>query len=281
MATYRFVIVDVFTETALAGNQLAVFTNATGLTPEQMQALALEIGFSETTFVLRAEAGGDARVRIFTPHEELPFAGHPVLGTAFAVAGSLQSVVMRLETARGIVPVALERDGAKLAFGRMQQPIPTVAAWPDPAPLIAALGVEGSRLPIELYDNGVPHVYVALDSFDEVAALSPEPRALAAAAPGMGVNAFAVEGGRVKTRMFFDDPRVSEDAATGSAAGPLAVHLARHGVIAWGTEFEISQGAEIGRPSTLWSKATGTAEAIESVEVGGSAVVVGHGEFRV
>ena len=281
--TYRFSIVDVFTSVRFQGNQLGVFTNAVGLTDEQMQGLARELNFSETTFVFPAEQGGDVRIRIFTPTSELPFAGHPVLGTAFAMAGPLQSILMRIETPGGIVPVALEREGAKIVFGRMSQPIPTVAPF-DTAladELFVALGVNGSELPVELYDNGVPHVFVALGTDAEVAALKPDFARLEAIVGDTGVNCFAATGDRVKTRMFAPDMGMAEDPATGSAAGPLAVHLARHGAIAWGDEILISQGAEIGRLSTLFARAEGSAEAITLVEVGGSAVVVGRGEFVV
>jgi len=281
VATYRFLIVDVFTETPLAGNQLAVFTNAQGLTAEKMQELAREMGFSETAFVFRAEADGDVRVRIFTPDRELPFAGHPVLGTAFALAGPLQSTMIRMELAGGLVPVTLEREGAKLVLGRMRQPDPTVATWGDASELLAALGVERSELPVEVYDNGVRHVFVALESFAQVAALAPDFTRLAEAARDTGVNAFAIEDGRVKTRMFWTDAGVGEDAATGSAAGPLALHLARHGLVPWGEDIVISQGAEIGRPSTLYAAAHGSADALEGVLVAGSAVVVARGEFQV
>ena len=173
MATlYRFMIVDVFTDTPLAGNQLAVFSNATGMSEELMQRLATEMGFSETTFVLRPTEGGDFRMRIFTTKQELPFAGHPVLGTAFALAGPLQSVVLRIETDMGIVPVAMEREGAKLVFGRMEQPVPTIKPLGSTAfELFEALGVQGSTLPVEEYDNGVRHVYVGLPSFADVAAV--------------------------------------------------------------------------------------------------------------
>lgn len=281
MRTHRFNIVDVFTDTALQGNQLCVFTNGVGLTDEQMLALAREIGFSETTFVLPAEKDGDFRMRIFTPARELPFAGHPTLGTAFVMAGPLQSSLVRIETGAGIVPVQLEREGAKLTFGRMQQPIPVHEAWGDVAGLFAALGVSGSVLPVEVYDNGVRHVFVMLPSFAAVSAVRPDLARLEDVAADVGVNAFAVEGGRAKNRMFWTDLGVGEDAATGSAAGPLAAHLSRHGLIGWGDEVEISQGAEIGRPSTLYASAFGSGDGVERVEVGGSAVVIARGEFVV
>src|SRR5919204_4584466 len=104
MRTYRYVVCDVFTDAPLTGNQLAVFTDARGLDGEQMQALAREMKFSESTFVLPPEEGGHAKMRIFTPAAEIPFAGHPTLGTAFVLATPLQSPELQLETARGIVP---------------------------------------------------------------------------------------------------------------------------------------------------------------------------------
>jgi trans-2,3-dihydro-3-hydroxyanthranilate isomerase len=275
----RFVIVDVFTDTALAGNQLAVFSNATGMADETMQALAREIGFSETTFVLPPEAGGDFRMRIFTPARELPFAGHPTLGTAFALAGPLQSSLLRIETSAGIVPVALEREGAKVIFGRMEQPLPTVAPFAAASALLEALGVAGSALPIEVYDNGVQHVFVALETFAEVAEVRPDLSRLEAVLGETGASVFAVDRQRVKTRVFFPEIGMSEDPATGSAAGPLAVHLARHEVVPWGDAITISQGDEICRPSTLYAWAHGSATGLERVEVGGSAVVVARGEF--
>ena len=280
--TYRFMIVDVFTDTPLAGNQLAVFSNATGMPEELMQRLAAEIGFSETTFVLRPTEGGDCRIRIFTTKQELPFAGHPVLGTAFALAGALQSVVLRIETGMGIVPVAMEREGAKLVYGRMQQPIPTVEPLgPKSVELLEALGVQGSTLPVEEYDNGIRHVYVGLPSFADVAAVKPDFGRLASIVGDATVNTFAVEDGKVKTRVFTPELGGVEDAATGSAAGPLAAHLARHGVIDWGTLITISQGAEMGRPSTLYANAEGEGDTITRVEVGGMASVVARGEFSV
>jgi trans-2,3-dihydro-3-hydroxyanthranilate isomerase len=281
MAGFRYVVCDVFTDKPLAGNQLAVFTDAREIPEELLQPLAREINFSETVFVLPKEADGNVRIRIFTPAAELPFAGHPTLGTAFVLAGPLQLDGIRLETGAGTVPVRLERDGARIVFGRMEQPIPKVAPYPAEEALLSALGVERSELPIELYDNGMTNAYVVLGSEDEVAALHPDMNALAVLPAALGVNCSAGSGKRWKTRMFAPAGGVAEDPATGSAAGPLALHLARHGRIAFGDEIEISQGAEIGRPSTLYARADGAADAVERVEVGGSAVVVARGEFRL
>ena len=281
MTDFRYVVCDVFTNTPLQGNQLAVFTDARALDGETMQALAREINYSESTFVLPAEDGGHAKIRIFTPVHEMRFAGHPTLGTAFVLAGPLQLVEIRLETLAGIVPVRLERDENRIVFGRMEQPLPTVRPYEAEAELLSAIGVERSELPVELYDNGVPHVYVCLGSEDEVARLRPDLDRLSGLSDVVGVNCFAGSGSRWKTRMFAPSSGVAEDPATGSAAGPLALHLARHGRIGFGDEIEISQGAEVGRPSKLYARAEGTTEQVERVEVGGSAVTVARGEFRL
>jgi len=279
MRRFRYVVCDVFTDVPLAGNQLAVFTDARDLTDAEMQALAKEMNFAETTFVLPPTAGdADVRIRIFTPSVELPFAGHPTLGSAFVLGGPLSKIEIRLETGAGVVPVTLEREGPKIVFGLMEQPLPNWEPVADPGPILAAAGVAGSGLPVEYYDLGPGHVYVELSSPEDVAALRPDAAALAAATTA-GLNCFARDGGRWKTRMFAPDHGVIEDAATGSAAGPLAVHLARHGRIAWGERIEISQGAEIGRPSTLYAEAHGGPYGVERVAVGGSAVVVARGEF--
>jgi len=277
--TYRYVIVDVFTDRPLAGNQLAVFTDARAIPEEQLQPLARELNLSETVFVLPKRGDGHVRIRIFTPAVELPFAGHPILGTAFVLAAPLQLVEIRIETDAGVVPVLLEREGARVSFGRMSQPLPAWRPYEREAELLAALGVERSELPVEAYDLGPGHVFVALPSPAEVSALTPDLAALGRHT--IGVNCFARDGERWRTRTFVPSPGVAEDPATGSAAGPLAVHLARHGVIPFGEEIEIEQGAEIGRPSRLYARAEGSVDRLERVEVGGSAVIVARGEFRV
>jgi trans-2,3-dihydro-3-hydroxyanthranilate isomerase len=281
VAGFRYVIADVFTDTPLAGNGLAVFTDARELPEARLQPLARELNLSETVFVYPAEQGGHAKIRIFTPTAEVPFAGHPTLGTAFVLAGPLQLGEIRLETGAGIIPVRLEREGSRIVFGWMSQPVPTVQTYELAEALLAALGVEESRLPIELYDNGLHHVYVMLGSEDEIAALEPDQTALKRLPDVLGVNCFAGSGTAWKTRMFAPAGGVPEDPATGSAAGPLACHVVRHRLVEPGTELRISQGVEIKRPSTLYARVEGTPEEIEKVEVGGSAVVVARGEFRL
>ena len=252
--TLRYVVVDVFTDTPLTGNQLAVFTDARAIDSAVMQALANEVGFSESTFVLPAEQGGTARVRIFNPTRRCRSQVTPVLGTAWVLAAPLQRTVIELETGVGVVPVEIDRDeSGSLVFGRMAQPIPAISAVEDPEALFAALGVRGRGSPVELYDNGATHIVVTLDSDAALAALSPDPSAIAGFGV-TGVNCISGTGGRWKNRMFW--PR-GEDAATGSAAGPIACHACRHGRAEWGEWIQISQGVEIGRPSTLFARADG------------------------
>jgi trans-2,3-dihydro-3-hydroxyanthranilate isomerase len=281
MPSYRYVVADVFTDRPLTGNQLAVFTDARAIPEHLLQPLARELNFSETVFVLPPEGEGHARIRIFTPSTELPFAGHPTLGTAFVLAAPMQLGSIVLETARALVPVELTRDeSGRIVFGRMRQPVPTVAPYPEAQALLQALGLERSELPVEVYDNGVEHVYVALATSEDVASLRPDTAALSRFGQ-VGANCFAGSGTRWKTRMFATGLGVAEDPATGSAAGPLACHLARHGWIDWGEEIEIEQGTELGRPSRLVARAEGGGGLIDRVEVGGSAVTVARGEFRL
>src|SRR3989442_4734991 len=275
----RYVIADVFTDAPLEGNALAVFTDGRDLSSEQMQRIAREMNVSETVFVLPPEQGGDARIRIFTPGSELPFAGHPTLGTAFVLGEPLRKDELRLETGSGIVPVALERSDGRIVSGRMRQPIPTWEPYARAGELLAALGVESFGLPVEAYDNGPVYAYVELESEAAVAALEPDLGALARLLGDAGAYCFAGSGTRWKARMFAPAVGVVEDPATGSAAGPFAVHLARHGRISFGEEIEIRQGEEIGRPSLLYARADGSGERIERVEVAGSAVVVARGEL--
>ncbi|MGH7320356.1 MAG: PhzF family phenazine biosynthesis protein [Candidatus Rokuibacteriota bacterium] len=280
MADFRYVICDVFTDRPLTGNQLAVFTDARAIPEHLLQPLARELNFSETVFTYQAQAGGHARIRIFTPASELPFAGHPVLGSAFVLAGPLQLPTIVLETGAGLIPVALDRDGPRITFGWMTQPRPAIEPFPAEAALLSALGVARSEVPVEMYVNGPRHVYVMLPGEAEVARLAPDLPAIARL-PLTVANCFAGRERYWKTRAFGPAAGVPEDPATGSAAGPLAWHLARHGLIGFGEEIEIRQGIEIGRPSRLYARVEGSAERLEKVEVGGSAVVVARGEFRL
>ena len=180
----------------------------------------------------------------------------------------------------GLVPVELRREGQEIVFGEMEQPIPVLEPFERVDELHAAVGVERSELPVEAYRNGPVHVYLTLSSAEEVAALRPDMNALAALGE-YGVSCFAGADGHVKTRMFGPALGVPEDPATGSAAGPLALHLARHGRTEFGRQLVIEQGVEIGRPSTLYARVEGSAERVERILVGGAAVLVARGEYRL
>jgi trans-2,3-dihydro-3-hydroxyanthranilate isomerase len=222
----------------------------------------------------------DQRIRIFTPAAEVPFAGHPVLGTAFLVAEREGLDRVRLGTGVGVVPVELRRDGDVLEFGEMTAPIPAISEFDGVGDLLAALGVKRAELPVEVYDNGLRHVCVTLADEHAVAALGPDLNELR----GLGqicVSCFALAGDGCKTRMFAPALGVAEDPATGSAAGPVALHLARHGLIQFGRQLRLSQGAEIGRPSTLYARADGSPQRIERVAVGGCAVIVAEGWYQL
>jgi trans-2,3-dihydro-3-hydroxyanthranilate isomerase len=281
MPTIAYELCDVFTDRPLAGNALAVFTDAGGLDGATMQALARETNLSESAFVLPAsDPGADAAIRIFTPTMELPFAGHPTLGTAFVLAARRARDVITLETGRGVVTVKLTRESGRPAFGWMTQPLPRIEPYRATAALLAGLGVAGSNVPVDLYDNGPHYVYVGLDAPEQVAALAPD-MSLLAALGSTAFSVFAPKGSTWKCRVFAPGEGIAEDPATGAAAGPLAVHLARHGRIAFGDEIVIEQGAEIKRPSVLHARARGDGDRLESVEVGGYAVIVGQGTFTL
>jgi PhzF family phenazine biosynthesis protein len=175
---WTYHILDVFTDRPLAGNQLAVFEEAPDIPETLLQPLAKEIGFAETVFLYPAQEGNEARMRIFTPENEIPFAGHPTLGAATVVAHRLGKDRVVLETGRGPVPVRIERTIGRASQGAMDQPIPSFALYAHENALLRALGAQHSRLPVTVYDNGIPHVYVLLDHPDDVAALQPDLAAL-------------------------------------------------------------------------------------------------------
>jgi PhzF family phenazine biosynthesis protein len=282
----EFLIADVFTPTPLEGNQLGIFPDGRGLPAQLMLKATREMNFSETVFFLPPDdpAAADARVRIFTPGGELPFAGHPTLGSAWVLGELLGKDAVTLQLGVGPVPVRLERDPGSglITFGRMSQPVPQLAGpYPQADELLAALGAAPADggLPVEVYVNGPVNVYVELADERAVVALAPDMHKLASLP--VNVSCFAQTPAGVTTRMFAPALGVTEDPATGSAAGPLALHLARHGRIAFGQEIEIRQGAQVGRPSVLYARADGSAEQVERVLVGGRAVLVARGEYRL
>jgi trans-2,3-dihydro-3-hydroxyanthranilate isomerase len=276
---HRYLVVDAFSRDPLAGNPVAVFFDAADLTAHLMQRIAREMNLSEVTFVLPPQRGGDAHIRIFTPVNELPFAGHPILGTAVALGQTLGKDSLRLETAAGVIPVELHDDDGAAAV-RMRQPVPVWEPYKRAAELLAALGVPAATAPVEVYRNGPRHVLVGLASVSALSALRPDHRALGEF-PDMAANCFAGSGTRWRNRMFSPAYGVVEDAATGSAAGPLAIHLARHGLAGYGQELEILQGVEMGRPSLMRATAEGQGEHVREVTVGGHGAIAARGTLYV
>lgn len=284
MDRWSYRILDVFSHRPLEGNQLAVFEDALDVPDTLLQALAREIGFSETVFLAAGDSEADAQMRIFTPASEVPFAGHPTLGTAIAYHVRTGASRVRLRTGRGLVTVSVSPSQGRSFRGSMQQPIPTVSVAANADAVLGAIGVSRSELPIMVYDNGIAHVFVVLSHPDQVAALRPDFQALTQLASTIegalvGFNVVAGSGDRWKTRMFAPAAGVAEDPATGSAAGPLALHLARHGLIDWGQEITIEQGAELDRPSELLASAALTDNVVGPITVSGNAVIVGGGWF--
>jgi trans-2,3-dihydro-3-hydroxyanthranilate isomerase len=280
--TRDFLVADVFTETPLEGNQLGIFPDGRGLSDELMLKATREMNFSETVFFEPpGQADADARIRIFTPGAEIPFAGHPTLGSAWVLGEMLGTQTVTLQTGAGLVPVELERAGDTIVFGWMSQPVPTWGPYDQTGELLDALDAVGltGRLPVEWYRNGPLNVYVEIAGPLELDALDPDMQKLSRLP--VNVSCFTQTADGWSTRMFAPALGVTEDPATGSAAGPLAVHLARHKRIEFGEQIEIRQGAQIHRPSVLYARAEGTENSVERVLVGGRTVVVARGEYRL
>lgn len=283
MTRHEYALVDVFTDRRFGGNQLAVFRDGRGLSAEVMQLIANELHIAETTFVLPREKDGDHRVRIFTPAKELPFAGHPSVGTAWVLRGGRDGTI-RLELGVGTIAV-----GVRAGFVEMEQPLPEFGPAIDMADagsqLVAAIGVAAPSdgPPCQVVSCGNRFLFVPMRMSD-IKRLRPDPSALESllgAVGAMGLYAFTSEaeraGSHVHGRMFAPGAGIFEDPATGSAAGPLGSYLVRYGLAPTGETIVAEQGFEIGRPSVLHIRIDGTRETIEGVRVGGNVVDVGGG----
>lgn len=275
----NYFVVDAFTRVRLQGNPVAVFIDADRLDADTMQAIARELNLSETTFVRTAKSGGDSEVRIFTPVNELAFAGHPILGTAIALSRLTEKYELRLETRMGIVPLTVA-DHETYLTANMVQPIPEWEPFDRMDELFAALGIEKARVPIDLYYNGPRHAIVVLDRLSDLSALNPDHRALGNFVD-MAINCVAGNEGRWRNRMFSPAYGVVEDAATGSAAGPIVIHLARHGLASYGERIEIEQGMEMGRPSLMIASAMGHGEHVKNVHVIGDGTMTCSGSLWI
>ena len=304
---YRYLHLDVFTDQRLSGNQLAVFPVADGLDDALMQRIAREINFSETTFVLPpSDAAALRRVRIFTPGRELPLAGHPVIGTAVALAhegvitppaGGEGRARVGFQLGVGTLGVEVVFAGGQGGVAWMHQPIPDFVPWSgDPAALAAALGLDAGELgsaalPLERGSAGVPFVFVAVPTREALGRVRPGPElaAVLEASDCHGAYVFTVETGdaalTARVRVFPVVLGIREDAATGGAAGPFGAYLRRHGRIAPASDgparARLAQGLEMGRPSQIEVEVTGEPDSLTDVAVGGGAVLVATGEFLV
>ena len=292
---------DVFTDRKLEGNQLAVFPEPGDLAPALMQRIAAEMAFSESTFIFPAERGGDVRMRIFTPAEELPMAGHPTIGSTFALAG--EGTIARgrkdfvFELGVGPTPVSLDWNGADLSFAWMTQRPPEFRATvTDRGAVAGALGLRATDLagdlPLEVISCGLPFFLVPIATRRAVDAVSIDLRLLKAAYAGAGISDFPVflfttergEGNETAySRMLAPGFGIAEDPATGSACGPLGSYLVHHRLIAADAahDFVNLQGAAMGRPSRIHMSIDSSGGTITRVRVGGKAVLVGRGELTL
>ncbi len=298
MRTYRYLHLDVFTSTPFEGNQLAVFPEPAGLDTEQMQTITREMNFSECTFIFPAEHPvTDCRMRIFTPGQELPMAGHPTIGSTFALAdeGMIPAGSDRFVFGLGVgpTPVSLEWKGGRLDFAWMTQPLPTFGTVVDDRGAMAvAIGVDASDVdssgPIQVVSCGVPFLFAPLVSRAAVDRVTLNQQAFRACCKAAGIDelplfVFARDTHNevaIYSRMLAPGLGVAEDPATGSASGPLGCYLAAHGLLPPGDEFVSLQGVAMQRPSRIHISISLDGDRITRVRVGGRSVLVGHGILR-
>ena len=300
MPGHRYLHYDVFTRRPLAGNQLAVFPDAAGLAPALMQRIALEMAFPETTFILPPETSGtDVRMRIFTPQRELPMAGHPTIGSTFALArdGVIGSDRDRVVFGLGIGPtsVSLEWSGEELTFAWMHQPLPAFGpVVEERGEVSAALGIDPgdihAALSIQVVSSGLPVLFVPLETRRAVDAVTFElsgirPVLARHRLDDLPVFTFSLEAGHddatAYSRMFAPAFGIPEDPATGGASGPLGAYLVHHRAVSTDRADRMVslQGVKMGRPSRVHISiaSSSTDGDITSVQVGGAAVLVAEG----
>jgi trans-2,3-dihydro-3-hydroxyanthranilate isomerase len=281
---------DVFSSKPLEGNSLAVFFDARGLSDPEMQSIAKEMNLSETTFICPRDPATErergVRVRIFTVQEELPFAGHPTLGTAFALRGEsgLKDVMLDLNV--GKVPVGFEETAGQPAFGEMTQVDPVFGVQHDREAVARATGLRAEdfdpSLPIETVSTGVPFTVTPLKSLAVIQNLRVDLNRASQYLEQVGGKFFYFvaretvdPAGRLHARMIFYN---GEDPATGSAAGCAAAWMVAHGVAAPDERVLIEQGIEMQRPSRILVRAARRDNRIVNVRVGGNAIEVMRGE---
>jgi trans-2,3-dihydro-3-hydroxyanthranilate isomerase len=295
ISRYPYLHYDVFTERRFGGNQLAVFPQAAGLSAPKMQQIAREIGFAETTFVTASEvADADVRMRIFTPGSELPMAGHPVVGSTFALARFGAIAAGRAGWTFGLnigpTPVSLEWSGSRLDFAWMTQRSPEFGAtFGDSERVAAALGlaeedIRATGLPVQEVSCGVPFVFVPLATREAVDRAAPDTRLLDFEAYVFTTDrASAGDSAVTYSRMFAPQLGVIEDPATGGASGPLGSYLLHHSLVTQEQARAMLnlQGAKMGRPSWIHISIDADDGGISRVRVGGTSVFVAEGVMEV
>ena len=287
----RFTQFDVFTSRPLEGNPLAVFPDGRGLSDQEMQAIAREMNLSETTFILPRDEATErqrgVRVRIFTVQEELPFAGHPTLGTAFALRGDTHAAEIRLELNVGTIPVRFEDSPGLPAFGEMTQADPTLGLVHDRSKIAEVTGIPlediDTELPIQTVSTGVPLTILALRSLEAIRRLAiNQARATEYLSASGGKFFFCVTretvdpDARLHARMLFYN---GEDPATGSASGCAGAWMVEHKVAQPDERMLIEQGTEMKRPSRIFVRASRHNGRVVNVRVGGNVVEVLRGEI--
>ena len=304
MKKLRYRLLDVFTNRAFGGNQLAVFTDVRGVSSEIMQSIAKELNLSETTFVLPPkDPANDYCVRIFTPVLELPMAGHPTLGTSFVLAmdqmveRSERINTLKLEEGVGTIPVNIEWEDGHPAFIEMSQPLPTFGSCFADASAIAEMlsleteAITDTNLPLEVVSCGVPLLFVPLRDLQAVRSIrfrldvwERVLRDFEAHRVFVFTRETEVPGSTVHSRAFLPGSGISEDPATGGASGPLGCYLVRHGVLPSARKVECvsEQGLEMGRPSFIKIRIDQNEKGeISAVRVGGRCHSMGEGYLEI
>lgn len=302
MPRLSYQLVDVFTDRPFGGNQLAVFTDGRGVTGDRMQQIAKELNLSETTFVLPSEsAETDFRLRIFTPAAELPFAGHPTIGTAFVLARenliepANGRATVRFQEGVGPIPVTVDFDDRGPSLVTMEQPLPEFGEeFADREVMARMLSIEteglDGRYPIQVVSSGVPFWYVPIKDMSTIKRVRLRTdiweRALKESR-SPHVFVFTTEtvapDSTVHCRMFAPAFGIAEDPATGGASGPLGAYLVRYGIAQGGAGNTIvsEQGFEMGRPSVIYITVEQSGDRFTSVKVGGKSVYMGEGFFQL
>lgn len=290
---FPFIQFDVFTSRSLDGNPLAVFADGRGLSDDEMQAIAREMNLSETTFIFPRDADTErergVRVRIFTVQEELPFAGHPTLGTAFALRGDSASTEIRLDLNVGPIPVRFEEPPGQPAFGEMTQTDPVFGQVHDRQTIAEVTGIPvadiESKLPIQTVSTGVPFTILPIRGLKAMGRLQINQQRASEYLNASGGKFFfcvsreAVDPtARLHARMLFYN---GEDPATGSASGCAAAWMVEHGVAQPDEQVLIEQGVEMKRPSRIFVRASRRNDRVVNVRVGGNVVEVLRGELSL